>query len=41
MCVRIFVWLELTGEGPVVRNVLHHEQRRLRVATATGGETNF
>ena len=33
---------EVTEEGPVVRNVLHHEQRRLRVATGGGGgETNF
>ena len=28
---------EVTEEGPVVRNVLHHEQRRLRVATGGGG----
>ena len=28
---------EVTEEGPVVQNVLHHEQRRLRVATGGGG----
>ena len=37
MSVRIFVWLEVTEEGPVVQNVLHHEQQRLRVATGGGG----
>ena len=31
------VWLEVTEEGPVVQNVLHQEQRRLRVATGWGG----
>ena len=28
---------EVTEEGPVVRNVFNHEQRRLRVATGGGG----
>ena len=40
MSVRIFVWLEVTEEGPVVRNVLNLEQRRLRVATG-GGRDKF
>ena len=32
---------EVTEEGPVVRNVLHHKQRRLRFATGGGGTQIF